>query len=52
VSSGGCTSGCEEEVVEDFGGFAPAEGLAGAVVEFVGDGVEVGLGVIGEVGAL
>ena len=39
-------------MVEGFGGGAVAEDSAGSGVEFVGDGVEVGLGVHGQVGAL
>src|SRR5689334_1418348 len=47
VSSGGCN----EVGVEGFGGGGVVEGAAGAGVELVGDGVEVGLGVGGQVGA-
>ena len=47
--SSGC---CNEEVVEGFGGGAVAECLAGAGVELAGDGVELVLGVSGQVGAL
>ena len=38
--------------MECFGGSSPIEYFAGSCVEFGGDGVEVGLGVRGEVGAL
>ena len=41
VSSGGCN----EELVEGFGGGGVAQGAAGAGIELVGDGVEVCLGV-------
>jgi hypothetical protein len=41
VSSGGCN----EEVVEGFGGGGVGQGAAGAGVELVGDGVELVLGV-------
>ena len=43
VSSGGCTTGLDQEFVEDFGWLAPIERLAWTVVEFVGNGVEFGL---------
>ena len=39
-------------MIEGLGGGCPVECLAGSCVEFGGDGVEVGLGVRGEVGAL
>jgi len=45
VSSGGCTTSLEQEFVEDFGWFAPAECLTWTVVKFVSDGVEFCLGV-------
>ncbi|MGQ0775417.1 MAG: hypothetical protein ACT4NY_13495 [Pseudonocardiales bacterium] len=45
MSSAECTTGLDREVVEDFSRFAPAECLTWTVVEFVGDGVEFGLGV-------
>jgi hypothetical protein len=35
------SSGCCDEVVEDFGWGAVSEGFAWPVVELVGDGVEV-----------
>ena len=38
-------------VPEGLGGAAPAEGFAGAVVEFEGDGIEVLTGVAGQAGA-
>src|SRR5262249_34660937 len=41
-----------EELSEDFAGGVEAEALAGPVVEFGGDGVELGGGVLAEVGAL
>jgi very-short-patch-repair endonuclease len=46
VSAGGCN-----EVGECLGWFHPVEGLSRPVVELAGDGVEVGFGVHGEVGA-
>jgi hypothetical protein len=46
VSSGG-----RDELVESFCGSIPVEGLAWLLVEGGGDGVEVVLGVVGEVGA-
>src|SRR4051794_17974395 len=42
----------EEQLCQDFVGGVVAEAFAGAVVEFVGDVVEVGAGVGGQVGAL
>jgi len=39
-------------LLEDFGRCSPAEGLAGAVVEGVGDGFEVSGAPAGQVGAL
>src|SRR5262249_18591914 len=45
------SGGCNEEVVEGFGGGGVAGGAAGAGVELVGDGVEFCLGVGGQVGA-
>ena len=42
---------CNKEVVEGFGGFEVAEGFPWSVVEVVGDGLEVGLGVGVEVRA-
>src|SRR5215469_6096436 len=44
-------AGLAEEFSEAFGGGVPAEGFAGAAVEFGGDGGEVGGRVDGEVGA-
>jgi hypothetical protein len=46
VSSGGCATSVNQGFVEDFGWFEPAECLSWTVVEFVGDGVEFGLGVV------
>jgi hypothetical protein len=40
----GCTTSLDQDCVEDFGRFAPAECLAWTVVEFVSDGVELDLG--------
>src|SRR5215475_671701 len=45
------SGGCNEELVEGFGGGVVAEGFAGAGVELVGDGVELVLGVGAQVGA-
>ena len=42
----------EEELSEHFAGGVVAEAFAGSVVEFVGDGGEVGGGVMRQVGAL
>jgi len=39
----------DEEFVEFLGGVFPVEGLPGSAVELGGDGVEVGLGVHGQV---
>src|SRR5215831_19062059 len=39
------SGGCNEELVEGFGGGGVAQGAAGAGVELGGDGVEAGLGV-------
>lgn len=50
-SSGRGDTVFEQEFVEFFGRGVPVEGLSGAGVEFVGDGVQVGLGVDGQVGA-
>jgi len=52
VSSGQCATGLDQEFVEFLGGVLPVEGLPGSAVELGGDGVEVGLGVHGQVGAL
>jgi hypothetical protein len=41
-----------EELSEFFGGGVEAQALAGAVVEFGGDGLQLGGGVLAEVGAL
>jgi hypothetical protein len=46
---GGVKLLAQQEGVEALGGFVPVEGLAGAAVELLGDGVEIGLGVRGEV---
>ena len=51
VSSGECTTCLDQEFVENFGWFPPAECLTWTVVEFVGDGIEFGLRVPGEVGS-
>jgi hypothetical protein len=51
VSSAECTTSLDQEFVEDFGRFAPAECLSWTVVEFVGDSVEFGLGMAREVSA-
>jgi len=37
VSSGECTTSFDQQFIENFGGFEPAECLAGAVVQFVSD---------------
>jgi hypothetical protein len=42
----------QREVCDLFGGLGEGQAFAGSVVEFVGDGVEVGFGEGGEVGAL
>jgi hypothetical protein len=49
VSSGECTTSFDQQFIENFGGFEPAECLAGAVVQFVSDRVKLGLGVAGQV---
>ena len=46
--SSGC---CNEELIEHLAGSLQCQGLAGSVVEFVGDGVQVGLCQVPEVGA-
>jgi hypothetical protein len=51
MSSVECAPGLDQEFVEDFGRFAPAECFSWTVVEFVGDGVEFGLGMVREVGS-
>jgi len=45
VSSGQCATGFDQEFVQGFGRVLLVEGLPGSAVQFVGDGVEVGLGV-------
>jgi hypothetical protein len=49
---GGFWRSLQQEVGELFDRLGEVEPLAGSVVELVGDGVEVGLGDGGEVGAL
>jgi DNA-binding CsgD family transcriptional regulator len=51
VEEGCGLRGSSQRLVECFGGCHPAEGLSRAAVQFGGDGVEVGLGVGGEVAA-
>jgi hypothetical protein len=45
LSSGGCTTSLDQEVVEHLGWFQPAERLAWTVVELISDSVELGPGV-------
>ena len=48
AGSSGC---CNEDLVEGLGWSVPVQGLAGSAVELSGDGVELVLGPVAEVGA-
>jgi hypothetical protein len=51
VSNGGCTTSLDQELVENFGWFEPAECLTWTVVEFVGDCIELGLRIERQIGS-